>query len=122
MTVHRRAARSIRRPRAQVDFLTACRTIGLPAPIAEMRFHPARRWRFDFAWPDHRVAIEIEGGVWTAGRHTRGQGFLSDIEKYNAAAELGWRLLRYPPGRVDIDQVARVLGARGDFGIVRLGG
>lgn len=44
MTVHRRAARSIRRPRAQVDFLTACRTIGLPAPIAEMRFHPARRF------------------------------------------------------------------------------
>ena len=94
MTVHRRAARSIRRPRAQVDFLTACRTIGLPAPIAEMRFHPARRWRFDFAWPDHRVAIEIEGGVWTGGRHTRGSGFVADCEKYNRAALAGWTVFR----------------------------
>jgi len=108
--------------RITLAFDRQCAAFSLPPPVAEHRFHETRRWRFDWAWPDHRVAIEIEGGVWTAGRHTRGQGFLADIEKYNAAAELGWRLLRYPPGRVDIDQVARVLGARGDFGIVRLGG
>lgn len=70
---------------------------GLPAPIAEFRFHPVRKWRFDYAWPDHMVALEVEGGIWTRGRHTRGAGFAKDIEKYNAAAVLGWRVLRCEP-------------------------
>lgn len=64
----------------------------------EFRFHGTRRWRFDFALPTFKVAIEVEGGVWTAGRHTRPRGFLGDIEKYNAAAALGWRVLRVTPG------------------------
>lgn len=67
------------------------------APIPEYRFHPERRWRFDFAWPDHLVALEVEGGVWSGGRHTRPRGFLADIEKYNAATTLGWRVLRTTP-------------------------
>lgn len=64
----------------------------------EFRFHGIRRWRFDYALPTFKVAIEVEGGVWTAGRHTRPKGFLGDIEKYNAAAALGWRVLRVTPG------------------------
>lgn len=64
---------------------------------AEYRFHPVRLWRFDYALPSYRVAIEVEGGVWTAGRHIRPQGFLGDVEKYNAAATLGWRILRTTP-------------------------
>ena len=61
----------------------------------EHRFHPTRRWRFDFAWPDHKLAVEVEGGAWTGGRHTRGSGFVADCDKYNAATVLGWRVLRY---------------------------
>ncbi|MCC6475013.1 MAG: hypothetical protein IT514_14870, partial [Burkholderiales bacterium] len=68
--------------RITLAFDRQCAAFSLPPPVAEHRFHETRRWRFDWAWPDHRVAIEIEGGVWTAGRHTRGQGFLADIEKY----------------------------------------
>jgi len=64
-------------------------------PVPEFRFHPTRKWRFDFAYPQKRVAIEIEGGVWTGGAHTRGKHFESDCEKYNAAAILGWRVLRF---------------------------
>lgn len=70
----------------------------LPAFVTEYRFDnrpKPRNWRFDFAWPDRRVAVEVEGGVWSQGRHTRAQGFISDTEKYNAAVMQGWRVLRY---------------------------
>ena len=67
---------------------------GLGGFEREYRFHPIRRWRFDFAWTDERVALEVEGSVWARGRHTRGKGYLGDIEKYNEAVLEGWRLLR----------------------------
>lgn len=76
------------------------RSVGLPAPVREHRFHPVRRWRFDYAWIEHKVALEVEGGVWTGGRHTRGAGFLGDIEKYNAAVLAGWRVVRVVPGKL----------------------
>ena len=70
---------------------------GLPEPVLEHRFHPVRRWRFDIAWADHMIALEVEGGVWTGGRHTRGSGFMKDMEKYNTAAAMGWIVLRAVP-------------------------
>lgn len=70
---------------------------GLPQPESEHRFHGTRRWRFDYAWPEFLVALEVEGGVWTRGRHNRAAGFLKDIEKYNAAAQLGWLVVRCTP-------------------------
>lgn len=78
-------------------FRLLCEREGLPAPQAEYRFHPIRRWRFDYAWPDYKMALEVEGGVWIRGRHNRASGFLKDMEKYNAAAVLGWRILRCVP-------------------------
>lgn len=65
--------------------------------IREHKFHEVRKWRFDYAIPSEKLAIEVEGGVWDYGRHNRADGFLKDMEKYNAAAEDGWRLLRYTP-------------------------
>lgn len=72
----------------------------LPDPLVEYRFHPTRKWRFDFAWPDLKIAAEIEGGAWSGGRHTRGYGFEKDCEKYNAALLLGWRVLRFTTRQV----------------------
>ena len=66
----------------------------------ELRFAPPRRWRFDFAWPQQRIALEIEGGAWVGGRHNRGAGYVNDLEKYNTATLLGWRLLRVTPEMV----------------------
>ena len=66
-----------------------------PAPVREYRFHPMRQWRFDFAWPEHRVAVEIDGGMFVHGRHQRGPQFAKDCEKLNQATLLGWRVLRY---------------------------
>jgi very-short-patch-repair endonuclease len=68
----------------------------LPAPVREARFHPKRRWRFDFSWPEQKLAIEIEGGVWNGGRHTTGAGFSADCEKRAEAVLLGWRVLNFP--------------------------
>lgn len=76
------------------------RSVGLPAPVREHRFHAVRRWRFDYAWPEQRVALEVEGGVWTGGRHTRGAGFVGDMEKYNAAVLAGWRVVRVVPSKL----------------------
>lgn len=69
-------------------------SIGLPAPAREYRFAPPRLWRFDYAWPDRRLALEIEGGTYSGGRHVRGKGYERDCEKYNAAALAGWMVLR----------------------------
>lgn len=72
------------------------RLVGLPAPQAELRFAPPRRWRFDLAWESLRFACEIEGGVFMAGgsRHSRGRGYENDCEKYAEALCRGWRVLR----------------------------
>ena len=66
----------------------------VPLPEYEHRFHPTRKWRFDFAWPEYQVACEVEGGTWIGGRHNRGLGFQKDCTKYNEAAILGWLVLR----------------------------
>jgi very-short-patch-repair endonuclease len=68
---------------------------GLPAPEREHRFHKTRKWRFDFAWPEHKIAAEAEGGIWTGGRHSRGLQFEKDCEKYNTATLEGWRVFRF---------------------------
>lgn len=65
--------------------------------VPEYRFNNERRWRFDYAWPDAGIALEVEGGVWSRGRHTRGAGFLKDCEKYNDAAVRGWIVIRVTP-------------------------
>lgn len=89
--------RSNRKP-AQTDFFTTlCRSDLKVDCVKEYRFHPTRKWRFDYAIPEHKIALEIEGGVWTGGRHTSPKGFLNDVEKYNMATLMGWRVFRTVP-------------------------
>ena len=101
--------------RAQV-FLRALRVREVPIPECEWKFDTKRRWRFDYAWPQQMIALEVEGGVWTGGRHTRGAGFVKDMEKYNRAAVLGWRLLRVTPDKLvsagTFDMLREILGLR----------
>lgn len=66
----------------------------------EIRFHPKRRWRWDFVVQDTKIAIEVEGGIWGMGRHTRGAGFQKDAEKGNEAVILGWKVLRVTPQHI----------------------
>jgi hypothetical protein len=76
-----------------------CKAAGLPIPVPEYEFHPTRKWRFDYAIPQWKVGIEIEGGIWQrgGGGHSHPTGIVRDMEKYNAAAVQGWRVLRYAP-------------------------
>lgn len=88
--------------------------LGIGGWEMEFRFCPERRWRFDFAWPKERLAVEIEGGAWIAGRHVRGKGYEQDCEKYNEAALRGWRLLRFTARQVrDGTALAHILRALG---------
>lgn len=81
-----------------VKFKLACVAAGLPMPVREFMFAaPERNWRTDFAWPDEQVVLEVEGAVWSGGRHTRGSGYLADMEKYNELALRGYTLLRVTP-------------------------
>ncbi len=73
---------------------------GMPQPVTEHRFHSERKWRFDYAWPSDMLALEVEGGAWVGGRHTRGAGFINDLEKYNTALVMGWRVLRVTPDQL----------------------
>lgn len=78
-------------------FVKAMRQLFDTECVMEYRFHTTRRWRFDYAIPKYKIAIEVEGGVWTGGRHTSSSGFLNDMEKYNTATSMGWSVLRCTP-------------------------
>jgi len=85
------------------------RSVKSPPFVREFKFHPVRRWRFDFAFPEQMVAVEVEGGAWNGGRHTRGSGFTADCEKYNAAALLGWRVFRFTVKQVESGEAIKTL-------------
>lgn len=92
----------------EAAFLTRLRQLapGVPAPEREYRFALPRKWRFDMCWPAQRLAVELEGGVWSGGRHTRPAGFEADVEKYNCATVEGWRVLRCTAKMLDTDPAA----------------
>lgn len=85
--------------------------LGGPALLSEYRFHPQRKWRFDYAFLPAKVAIEIEGGLWSGGRHVRPLGFRKDVEKYNAAQLLGWRVFRLTTGQVTAEHIEPIINA-----------
>jgi len=93
ITVTRNAARSA----ASLAFTALCADQGLSTPTPEYHFAKPRRWRFDYAWPEHKVALEVQGGIFIAGRHSRGAALLKEWEKLNMAAMRGWRILYCQP-------------------------
>jgi very-short-patch-repair endonuclease len=80
-----------------VLFVELIKNTGLPIPEREYRFHNERKWRFDYAYPEIKLAIEIEGGIYNRKAHGSITGIKRDIEKYTAAAVLGWRIIRILP-------------------------
>jgi very-short-patch-repair endonuclease len=81
----------------KIKFETLIKKLFKTECLSEYRFHPERRWRFDYALPEHKIAVEVEGGIWRVGRHNSPTGFINDMEKYNSATSLGWKLLRVQP-------------------------
>jgi hypothetical protein len=106
MPVHNKP--TIESPPARVGiFEAALIHEGLPLPHVEYRFHHTKKWRFDYAWPYYKVAVEQEGGVFghkkkdgtksDKGAHSSVSGILRDMHKYNEATLLGWRVIRVLP-------------------------
>lgn len=83
---------------------------------AEYPFHPKRKFRFDYAFPTEKVAVEIDGGLYNqykglhSGRHSGGLGQKTDMEKMNLAAEMGWTVLHYTPSeKMDTNTMLQIL-------------
>ncbi|EXC24420.1 DUF559 domain-containing protein [Acinetobacter sp. 809848] len=76
--------------------LRACKT----SFEQEYKFHPKRKWRADFLITGKKILVEVEGGIWSGGRHTRGKGYIGDMEKYNSAAMMGFTVLRFSTEQV----------------------
>ena len=114
-------------------FKAALLAAGLPLPVPEYRFHPERKWRWDYAWDvavteevdemgntwihswPAQLALEVQGGIWSRGRHATGAGIKGDMEKFSEGAALGWRLLLVEPkdlaSPATMDLIRRALDA-----------
>ncbi|GLQ72892.1 hypothetical protein [Vibrio penaeicida] len=97
--------------RLEAEFALQIRALKLPVPETEFRFHPVRQWRFDFAWSLQKFAVEIEGGGWNHGRHTRGKGFSDDLKKYSEAMRLGWQVYRCDAALIKSGEAIQVVRA-----------
>lgn len=80
----------------------------------EYKFHPARKWRADFHLKGRKILVEVEGGIWSNGRHTRGKGYIGDLEKYNEATMMGYQVIRFSTEQVKngkaIEQILKLIG------------
>ncbi len=94
--------------RLEERFLMLWNHVKGPDLEREYRFHHERRWRADFAQMEARVLIEIEGGIWVNGRHNRAAGFNADLEKYMEAGLAGWRVFRFGPDQITLENVERL--------------
>jgi very-short-patch-repair endonuclease len=84
----------------ETELLFQIQALKLPEPVREHRIHPPRRWRCDFCWPDHMLAVECDGAIFSGGRHTRGKGFEADCQKLNRAILDSWKVLRFTSGMI----------------------
>lgn len=86
-------SRTVRRD-YKAEFLDQLRLLNLPAPAGEFRFHATRKWRFDWAYLDRKIAIEYQGGNYTGrGGHNTVKGLRNDYAKFTEASLQGWTLI-----------------------------
>lgn len=95
-------------------FALQCEQAGFPAPLREYAAVPGRRFRWDFAWPDQRVLVEINGGTYAHMGHSTGTGIARDYEKSNLAVLAGWKAFAFDRRMVEagtaLELISRVLG------------
>jgi hypothetical protein len=108
-------------------YVRQCQSFGLPPLVRELQFakHLGRKWRFDCAFPDYKIAVEVNGvavrrlagQLVVMGRHASITGIRNDNEKLNCAALLGWHVLRFLQTDIKPQHALRmtqyVLSARG---------
>jgi len=99
-TTPQQQMRKAERERHELTLIDQIHRAGLPEPKRQYKFHPKRRWACDLAYPEQGIVIEVEGGIWSGGRHVRGAGYEADCEKYNEAEIMGLMVLRFTPGMI----------------------
>lgn len=114
-----RAAKAIARERRKAKHEENLRVLGnhlrarsIVDPVREWKFgQPTVGWAFDLAWPEERVAVEVDGGAFVpgGGRHGRGAGFREDLAKRNAALLMGWRVIHVMPEDVGTSATAELV-------------
>ena len=73
-----------------------------PAYVTELQVVEDRKFRFDYAWPEEWVALELQGGIYLAGKggHVAPKRFQNDCDKFNRAVCAGWRPCKLATGQV----------------------
>ncbi len=94
---------------AHLDLIIQCKIHGLPKPVLEYKFMPDRKFRADYAWPEYKLAVEVEGGIYKMGWHQSISIMLLNMEKYNYYSILGWSLLRFTPGMVNSGEAIEII-------------
>lgn len=112
----RRSAKQTREPSVGEVLLSTHLRVCKIGFEQEYKFHPKRKWRADFLITGTKILIEVEGGIWSGGRHTRGRGYIGDMEKYNSAAMMGFTVLRFSTEQVKagmaIKQIEQLVGEK----------
>lgn len=94
------------------EMLYQIKVAGLPAPVREYRFDAVKKYRFDFAYLDRMLAVEVEGGTWVPNTgHTSGVGYRENVRKYNLAVMQGWRILRFTSDMVTSGEALKTIEA-----------
>jgi hypothetical protein len=108
--------------KAEVLFNFQATLCKLPPYLCNYLFHPVRKWEIDFAWPQFKIGMEVQGGLWgkskddkSPGAHGHPTGIRRDIEKHNAYLDLGWRVWCFEPAQIKdgtaVQHMERVLGS-----------
>jgi hypothetical protein len=105
----KKEAKPVKRSHLEVRWIREWERQGGPELVEEFMFHPTRKWRADFAHLESKLLIEIEGGAY-GGRHTRGKGFVEDLDKYASAWLHGYTVLRIGSHQVRSDIIRAVIG------------
>ena len=93
----------------EAELALQIRALGLPEPVREYPAITGRKFRFDFAWLEHRLLVEVNGGTYTKGAHSTGLGIARDYEKANLAQLAGWRVLMFDGKAVKSGEAVEVI-------------
>ena len=91
-------------------FIWTWMAVGGPTLVREYVFAPPRKFRFDFADLNSRIAIEIDGGIFMGGRHTRGKGYENDCIKNLLAVENGWTVIHLTASMINAENIQVIIG------------
>ena len=93
----------------EAELALQIRALDLPEPIREYPAIKGRKFRFDFAWVERKLLVEVNGGTYTKGAHSTGRGIARDYEKANLAVLQGWRVLTFDGKSVKSGEAVEVI-------------